>query len=225
MIFSSLIGAVMFFTAPTPSMPVTEPFVHDPVMAYEDGIYYLYCTGMGIAQMTSRDLKTWTVNRDGVLEGRQPVWTYDSVPGLQHHLWAPDVIHYNNKWYMAYSCSTFGSNTSAIGLLSNGKLSDESGWKDEGCIIASKGGRDNWNAIDPNFVIDENGNPWMTWGNRSGRVSSLFLSTRPCMSSQVPSLGPSRAVSRLICEMFLSRKADQRKSCPDITTRMRDRMR
>lgn len=165
MIFSSLIGAVMFFTAPTPSMPVTEPFVHDPVMAYEDGIYYLYCTGMGIAQMTSRDLKTWTVNRDGVLEGRQPVWTYDSVPGLQHHLWAPDVIHYNNKWYMAYSCSTFGSNTSAIGLLSNGKLSDESGWKDEGCIIASKGGRDNWNAIDPNFVIDEKGNPWMTWGS------------------------------------------------------------
>lgn len=72
MIFSSLLGAVMFFTAST-------PFVHDPVMAYEDGTYYLYGTGMGIAQMTSRDLQTWKVSRDGVLEDKQPAWTYDSV--------------------------------------------------------------------------------------------------------------------------------------------------
>lgn len=58
MIFSSLLGAVMFFTAST-------PFVHDPVMAYEDGTYYLYSTGMGIAQATSRDLKTGLISNSG----------------------------------------------------------------------------------------------------------------------------------------------------------------
>lgn len=144
---------------------IQQPFVHDPVMGYEDGTYYLYCTGRDIAQMTSKDLKNWMVSQDGVLDGKLPAWTGDSVPGLGHHLWAPDVIKYNGKWYMAYSCSTFGKNTSAIGLLSNSKLSNTKGWKDEGCLVASKGGRDNWNAIDPNFVIDDDNNPWLVWGS------------------------------------------------------------
>lgn len=177
MFLSSLLGAVMFFTAPASDRSVTAPWVHDPVLAYEDGIYYLYGTGMGIAQMTSRDLQTWKVSRDGVLEDKQPAWTYDSVPGLGHHLWAPDVIHYNNRWYMAYSCSTFGTNTSAIGLLSNDSLSHVAGWKDEGCIIASKGGRNNWNAIDPNLIIDDKGHPWMTWGSFWDGIQLIALDT------------------------------------------------
>ena len=41
-----------------------EPFktdtlmVHDPVMAFEDGTYYIYSTGMGIGMATSTDRKT-----------------------------------------------------------------------------------------------------------------------------------------------------------------------
>ena len=154
--------------APTRQAPVVvdTPFVHDPVMAYEDGVYYLYCTGHGITQMTSTDRQHWTLNREGVLpNGKIPAWTHDSVPGFETHIWAPDVVKYRGKWYMGYSCSTFGKNTSAIGLLSNKCLSDKDGWKDEGCIVASRGNRDNWNAIDPNFIIDEKGKPWMTWGS------------------------------------------------------------
>ena len=147
-------------------MVVDTPFVHDPVLACEDGIYYLYCTGHGITQMTSTDRQHWTLSREGVLpNGKIPAWTHDSVPGFETHIWAPDVVKYRGKWYMGYSCSTFGKNTSAIGLLSNKCLSDKDGWKDEGCIVASRGNRDNWNAIDPNFIIDEKGKPWMTWGS------------------------------------------------------------
>ena len=147
-------------------MVVDTPFVHDPVMAYEDGVYYLYCTGHGITQMTSTDRQHWTLSCEGVLpNGKIPAWTHDSVPGFETHIWAPDVVKYRGKWYMGYSCSTFGKNTSAIGLLSNKCLSDKDGWKDEGCIVASRGNRDNWNAIDPNFIIDEKGKPWMTWGS------------------------------------------------------------
>lgn len=154
--------------APTRQAPVVvdTPFVHDPVMAYEDGVYYLYCTGHGITQMTSTDRQHWTLSREGVLpNGKIPAWTHDSVPGFETHIWAPDVVKYRGKWYMGYSCSTFGKNTSAIGLLSNKCLSDKDGWKDEGCIVASRGNRDNWNAIVPNFIIDEKGKPWMTWGS------------------------------------------------------------
>lgn len=144
---------------------IQNPAVHDPVMAYEDGTYYLYYTGTDIPVMTSTDLKNWNVSADGVLDNKIPAWVRDSVPGFKDQVWAPDVIHYNGKWYMAYACSTFGKNTSTIGLLSNDKLADTKGWKDRGCIISSRAKRDNWNAIDPNFVIDDKGNPWLTWGS------------------------------------------------------------
>ncbi len=163
-----ILGAAMMVAAPIVNAQtvVETPFVHDPVMAYENGTYYLYSTGHGIAQMTSADRKHWALSRDGVLRNEQvPAWSHDSVPGFESHIWAPDVIKYRKKWYLAYSCSTFGKNTSAIGLLSNTSLANKEGWKDEGCIIASRGKRDNWNAIDPNFVIDEKGKPWMTWGS------------------------------------------------------------
>jgi arabinan endo-1,5-alpha-L-arabinosidase len=65
---------------------------------------------------------------------------------------------------LAYSCSTFGKNGSAIGLLSTRKLAFGL-WDDEGCIVSSREKRDNWNAIDPNFVIDDNDQPWLTWGS------------------------------------------------------------
>lgn len=146
------------------SLVVDTPMVHDPVMAYEDGTYYLFCTGHNIGMMTSRDRKSWTIRPEGVLR-TIPAWTHDSVPGFENHIWAPDVFKYRDKWYMGYSCSTFGKNTSAIGLLSNTSLSNIDSWKDEGCLVASKDYRDNWNAIDPCFILDEKGRPWMTWGS------------------------------------------------------------
>lgn len=158
----------MVFAAPfakAQELVVDTPMVHDPVLAFENGTYYLYSTGHGIGRMTSTDLKRWTVDRKGVIDGRIPAWTRDSVAGFDTHIWAPDVIRYRDKWYLAYSCSTFGKNTSAIGLLSNTSLADDSGWRDEGCIVASKEDRDDWNAIDPNFIIDGEGQPWMTWGS------------------------------------------------------------
>ncbi len=139
------------------------PMVHDPVMAYEDSTYYIYSTGMGIQQMTSKDRRTWTVRPEPLMTV-MPQWTGDSVPGFTHHVWAPDVIRWHGRWWLSYSCSTFGKNGSAIGLLSNRKLSFPL-WHDEGCIVTSREGRDEWNAIDPNFVIDDQDQPWLVWGS------------------------------------------------------------
>ena len=130
--------------------------VHDPVMAFENGTYHIFSTGTGLQHATSNDLKTWTVKATPAMSVI-PKWTHDSVPGFRNHVWAPDIIRYRNKWWMAYSCSSFGKNTSAIGLLSARSLDAGETWKDEGVLVASREGRDNWNAIDPNFVIDDNG--------------------------------------------------------------------
>ncbi len=140
-----------------------SPMVHDPVMAYEDSTYYLFATGMGIQQMTSKDRHSWTVLREPVMTVI-PQWAHDSVPGFTQHVWAPDIIRWRGRWWMAYSCSTFGRNGSAIGLLSARSLSYPI-WNDEGCIVTSRENRDNWNAIDPNFVIDDQDQPWLVWGS------------------------------------------------------------
>lgn len=143
--------------------------VHDPVMAEEDGHYYLFSTGRGIQVAESDNRKSWKVWRNRPVLDTIPQWTHDSVAGFRNHVWAPDIIRYRGKWWMAYSCSTFGKNNSAIGLLSTDRLRPlEAGgtvWKDEGCIVCSKAKRDNWNAIDANFIIDQQGNPWMTFGS------------------------------------------------------------
>lgn len=151
------------------------PMVHDPVMAYEDSTYYIFATGMGIQQMTSRDRKMWEVSPEPVMSAI-PKWTRDSVPGFRHHVWAPDIIQWHGRWWLAYSCSTFGKNGSAIGLLSSHRL-DFGLWDDEGCIVASKENRDNWNAIDPNFVIDENDQPWLVWGSFWDGIQMVRLDT------------------------------------------------
>ena len=136
--------------------PMTEfttdtAMVHDPVMAYEDGVYYMFSTGMGIQLMTSSDRRSWTFKPGGVM-GRDgiPAWTHDSVPGFRNHVWAPDIFRFNNRWWIAYSCSTFGRNTSAIGLISSPTLATPQ-WTDEGCVITSRQDRNNWNAIDANI--------------------------------------------------------------------------
>ena len=130
---------------PTEPFQTDTPMVHDPVMAYEDSTYHIFATGMGIQQMTSKDRKIWTVSPSPVMSVI-PKWAHDSVPGFTHHVWAPDIIQWHGRWWMAYSCSTFGRNGSTIGLLSSRSLSFPI-WNDEGCIVTSRENRDNWNAI------------------------------------------------------------------------------
>ena len=149
--------------------------VHDPVMAFEDSTWYIFATGMGIQQMTSTDRQNWTVSPDPVMSVI-PKWTHDSVPGFRSHVWAPDIIQWHGRWWLAYSCSTFGKNGSAIGLLTTRSLASGL-WEDEGCIVASKEKRDNWNAIDPNFVIDEQDQPWLVWGSFWDGIQIVRLDT------------------------------------------------
>ncbi|MCM1489627.1 MAG: family 43 glycosylhydrolase [Muribaculum sp.] len=121
---------------------------------------------MGIGMLSSADLKTW--QREKPVLNPTPEWAKDPVPAYRGHTWAPDIIRAGDKWYIYYSCSTFGKNISAIGVATNKTLNPESPdykWEDLGMVIKSEPGVDDWNAIDPNVVYDENGKPWLTYGS------------------------------------------------------------
>lgn len=140
--------------------------VHDPVMIKQGDTYYLFCTGWGISVFSSKDMKNWK-NEKPVFE-KPPQWALQTIEGYKGHTWAPDISYRNGKYYLYYSVSAFGKNTSCIGLATNTTLNPEDPgfkWIDQGVVIQSVPGRDLWNAIDPNLSLDENGQPWLVFGS------------------------------------------------------------
>lgn len=155
--------------APAPKAVMLEPegFIqrtHDPVIAKEGDTYYVFSTGARIPFLCSPDKVTWEFCGrvfDGI-----PTWTREINKQLGD-IWAPDISFYNGIWHLYYAVSTFGSQDSAIGLATNKTLDQASpdyAWEDHGLVLRSQPG-ERWNAIDPNLVLDENGEPWLAWGS------------------------------------------------------------
>ena len=147
-------------------LPMKQVSVHDPVMIKEGDTYYLFCTGFGISVWSSRDLQNW--RKEAPVFSKAPQWAVDTIPGFKGHIWAPDIIYHNGQYYLYYSVSAFGKNTSAIGVATNKTLDSTSAdfkWVDHGRVIQSYPGVTNWNAIDPNVIVDEKGIPFMTFGS------------------------------------------------------------
>jgi arabinan endo-1,5-alpha-L-arabinosidase len=143
--------------------------VHDPAIIKDGDTYYLFSTRAGIAVRCSKDFISWRLCGD--VFAHLPEWAVKDVPGLRG-LWAPDVSYFNGKYHLYYSASTFGSNRSSIGLVTNQTLdptSDKYRWVDQGQVISSYPS-DDWNAIDPNVVLDERDQPWLSFGSFWGGI-------------------------------------------------------
>ncbi len=145
--------------------------VHDPAVIREGKTFYCFSTGGGrwrggiIPIRSSPDLQTW--KRCGWVFTRLPEWTRAEIPGTRG-AWAPDVSYFNKRFHLYYSVSTFGKNDSAIGLATTTTLDSASpayGWVDRGMVIRSTRGRDDWNAIDANLVIEDKDTLWLSWGS------------------------------------------------------------
>ncbi|HJV99608.1 MAG TPA: arabinan endo-1,5-alpha-L-arabinosidase [Arthrobacter sp.] len=143
---------------------------HDPtVVQDDDGTYFMFSTDAvanaedipaGVHIRTSTDLVQWTyagTALDGV-PGPAAVWS--GAKGL----WAPEVVRWpTGEWHMYYSASTFGSNTSAIGLAV--APSPAGPWQDRGLVVATRAGQHSQNAIDAAVTFDGDGAPWLTYGS------------------------------------------------------------
>lgn len=142
---------------------------HDPSMIKEGSTWYVFATGKTrdggqFAVRCSNDLTHWKLC--GHVFDAIPVWIHQRSPGTVD-LWAPDISYVNHEYRLYYAYSLFGKNTSGIALATNRTLDRSSPnykWVDKGLVLESKA-TDNFNAIDPNFILDGKGGAWLAFGS------------------------------------------------------------
>jgi arabinan endo-1,5-alpha-L-arabinosidase len=139
--------------------------VHDPSMIWDGKLFYLFGTGGQLSIRASANGLQWS--NAGQVFTAQPAWIAAALGSAPADLWAPDVSYFSCRYHVYYAGSTFGTNSSVIGLATNVTLDATSPnyqWIDQGLVVQSKS-TDNFNAIDPNVAFDEVGNPWLAFGS------------------------------------------------------------
>jgi arabinan endo-1,5-alpha-L-arabinosidase len=153
-------GAAYDAASPPKALMLTGNLgAHDPAAYVVGNTVYLAATG--ITTKSSTNLTTWTG------------WAASGNP--HGGAWAPDISNFGGAFHLYYAVSTFGSNKSCIGQETRAAL-DTGTWAEQGNVICSNmGTTDDWNAIDPNIVIDDAGVPWMDFGSFWGGIKMIKL--------------------------------------------------
>jgi arabinan endo-1,5-alpha-L-arabinosidase len=193
---------------------------HDPTVVRDaDGTWYMFSTdaaagadsvAAGVHVRRSTDLVTWTFVGTALDGVPAAAFEWSSAPGL----WAPEVVRWPApgaaaaadsgadasadavRWHLYYSASTFGSNTSAIGLAVASSLAGP--WEDRGIVVGTRAGTDSQNAIDAAVTVDRAGTPWLTYGSFFSGLYTLPLNPAtglPAIPGDLGSLIDRRPVS------------------------------
>ncbi|MDI6944293.1 glycoside hydrolase family 43 protein [Microbacterium barkeri] len=169
--------------APTGGISVTGQTapIHDPSLFIDesDGTWYVYSTGE-VGRANGGTIQTWSSHDEGVTweyDGNVwdeiPTWIDDHFAdgALPDNLWAPELYEHDGTYYLYYSASRFGTNTSVTALATNTTLDPDDpdyAWVDQGPVIASPqpiaGGKE-FNAIDAGIIEDADGTPYMAIGS------------------------------------------------------------
>jgi len=140
--------------------------VHDPSTIVRcKGQYWVFATGRGIVSRHSSNLVEWAPGPP--VFARAPAWTTNTIRGNDGRFWAPDVIFLTNRYLLYYAVSTWGKNTSAIGLAANPTLDPADplyAWTDCGSVIQTTATND-YNAIDPAVLLEAGGRLWLALGS------------------------------------------------------------
>jgi len=152
--------------------------VHDPTIIRSGNMYYVLSTDPGTANgqvgdlpiLCSSDQINWS--RCGQVFNTIPSWITTLYPGIST-LWAPDVSYFNGVYHVYYTASTFGTQTSSIGLATAPTMAGP--WTDSGGPILQSVSGSAYNAIDPNILIDYGTSTtvqhvWLTYGSFYGGI-------------------------------------------------------
>lgn len=156
---------------PLPGRVTGDVSVHDPsAVRRMDGSYLVAHTGNGIALKTSTDRIAFR-NAGAAFPGGAS-WTTPYTGGSSN-LWAPDLSYRDGRYWLYYSASTFGSNRSAI-FLATSPSGNAGTWTHRGLVVESRTS-DDFNAIDPDLVVDDQGRWWLSFGSFWSGVKMVAL--------------------------------------------------
>lgn len=134
---------------------------------YED-MYYSFVMLQGIVIRSSPDLREWTRIGSVFPSSMSEEWMSDPIEGVPGGtIWAPGIYKIGDTYCVYYCISTGGSQHSVIGLATNTTLDPEDAdynWVDRGSVLHSYTG-DDYNAIDPCVIRDDDGQPWLVYGS------------------------------------------------------------
>ncbi len=164
-----IIGLFLLTIALPNPLRASDPPSHDPSNIVKEGdTYYVFTTGDGIWNFSSTDpeFQSYSVEDLVYTNGSYESWIDSYVSGFGGTFWAPGIIYMNGKWHLYYSCSTFGSQYSTIGLTTTTSLANRN-WEDQGMVVYSINSDLDYsvNAIDAELFRDQNDSVWMLYGS------------------------------------------------------------
>lgn len=148
--------------------------VGDPQIIFADNYYYSFSTDVMVGEgpfplfgpilssiqiRRSLDLIKW--DWYGTAISAVPADAQVHVPNATK-VWAPHVEKINDRFFLYYSVSNFGTALAYIGVLSSTSVTGP--WTNLGEVYKTNTGSAE-NAIDPNICWDKDNNPWLIYGS------------------------------------------------------------
>jgi arabinan endo-1,5-alpha-L-arabinosidase len=158
---------------PTPELLTLSGDIElkDPSAIQDAESFWLVSSGDQLPIRASSDLRAF--DKVGNAFTALPDWVAAEVPGADS-FWSPEIAYFNGLYHLYYAVSTVGDNQSCIGHATASTLPSVESWNDLGPVICSHHG-DNWNAIDPNVLDDDDGAHWLALGSFRSGIKLILL--------------------------------------------------
>ncbi|OCK92116.1 glycoside hydrolase family 43 protein [Cenococcum geophilum 1.58] len=151
---------------------------HDPslIRRSSDGTYFRFSTGGGIAIHTAPAITgPWTYKGYALPSGSKINLSGNT------DLWAPDVHLIGSTYYLYYAVSTFGSQSSAIGLATSSTM-DVGTWTDLGATGVASDSTKIYNTIDPNLIA-VGSSYYLNFGSFWDDIYQVVMASTPTLTA------------------------------------------